>query len=412
MDRQAVNSPQNLILLLLLGLVALAGMGFANYRFTVNNPGGNDFLVHYIGTRSFLIEGISPYSDTVAGRIQKAAYGHSAQEGEHELRVAYPFYSTLVFSPFALVADYPLARAIWMTVLEITLFASAFLSLRLTEWEPSWGVNVFYFLFSVAWYHAVRGLINGNAIVLINFFLIAFFYALKKEQDRIAGVALALATIKPHVVLMLVVFVIFWSVSNRRMRLIYWFLGTLLVLVAGGMIFIPNWIYQNLWEVLRFPSYNPVLSLGELLGQWMPGIQRQIRWGLVLFLGTLVIYEWWRARKGHYFHFLWAACLTLSVSQWIGIPTDPGNFVILFPALVLVISFCDKRWKRFGSIIVVGFLLSIFIGLWALFLGTLEHAYQPLQSPIMFIPLPGIVILGLYWVRWWVLKPTRHVLEY
>ena len=73
-----------------LGLLALmlVGLFWVNLQFAGNNPGGNDFLVHYVGTRSLLMEGISPYSDEVATRIQIAAYGHPAQGEEHELRVA------------------------------------------------------------------------------------------------------------------------------------------------------------------------------------------------------------------------------------------------------------------------------------------------------------------------------------
>jgi hypothetical protein len=92
----------------------LAALTWGNYRFTQQNPGGNDFLVHWMGTRTFLREGISPYSDEVALRIQTFAYGHPASGEEHELRVAYPLYSIVVFLPFALIPDFALARALWM----------------------------------------------------------------------------------------------------------------------------------------------------------------------------------------------------------------------------------------------------------------------------------------------------------
>ena len=114
----------------------IVGAFWANYRFTRQNPGGNDFLVHWVGARALILDGVSPYSDAVALRIQRRAYGRPARPGEHELRVAYPLYSTLLFSPFALIEDYDLARALWMTVLEIALVLIAFFSLRLTDWRP------------------------------------------------------------------------------------------------------------------------------------------------------------------------------------------------------------------------------------------------------------------------------------
>ena len=87
-------------------ILASALLLYANYAFVQQNPGGNDFLVHWVGARALLVDGISPYSDEVAERIQTLAYGRPAQPGEHELRVAYPLYSVLVFLPFAFFSDY------------------------------------------------------------------------------------------------------------------------------------------------------------------------------------------------------------------------------------------------------------------------------------------------------------------
>ncbi len=102
--------------------------------------------------------------------------------------------------------------------------------------------------------------------------------------------------------------------------------------------------------------------------------------------------------------FLWTACLTLTASQWVGIQTDPGNFIILMPALVLVFSIWEERWRRAGHIFALMTMLFLFLGIWALFLATVEYGYQPQQSPVMFLPLPAFLLLTLYWVRWWALR--------
>jgi hypothetical protein len=101
------------------------------------------------------------------------------------------------------------------------------------------------------------------------------------------------------------------------------------------------------------------------------------------------------------------AFLTLTISQWIGIQTDPGNFIILFPAIILIISIWDKRWKEKGTLIVSSTLAMLFFGLWFLFIITIQQSYQPIQSPVMFIPLPAFSLLGLYWIKWWVITPAR-----
>jgi hypothetical protein len=36
---------------------------------------------------------------------------------------------------------------------------------------------------------------------------------------------------------------------------------------------------------------------------------------------------------------------------------------------------------------------------------------QPIQSSILFFPLPVFLLIGLYWVRWWVLRPEQPLLD-
>ena len=114
----------------LLSIVFLVLLTIANYQYARNNPGGTDFLVHWLGTRAYFTEGISPYSDQVAVQIQNMVYGRTALPGEHELRVAYPFYSVILFFPLALIQDFTVARAVWMTILEIGLIALTLVSIQ------------------------------------------------------------------------------------------------------------------------------------------------------------------------------------------------------------------------------------------------------------------------------------------
>jgi hypothetical protein len=99
------------------------------------------------------------------------------------------------------------------------------------------------------------------------------------------------------------------------------------------------------------------------------------------------------------------------VSQWIGIQTDPGNFVLLYFPLVLIWTSWFNRSKIAGLwfTLLSGFVLLF--GLWALFLSTVQKGYQPEQNPIMFVPLPLFLLVGLYWVRWWAVRPRKLYLD-
>jgi len=310
---------------------------YANYAFVQQNPGGNDFLVHWVGARALLVDGISPYSDEVAERIQTLAYGRSAQPGEHELRVAYPLYSVLVFLPFAFFSDYEIARALWMTTLEVALIGLAFISLRLTRWKMTIWLLPVFLVFSILWYHSVRPIINGNAVILVALMIAGAFAALRSGRDELAGVLLALSTIKPHLALLPILFVLVWTLSERRWRTLGWLLISLVMMSAGAALLVPDWPLQNLREILAYSSYNPPGTPGAVFETWLPATGRQLGWVLSVFLGLILIFEWVRVRKKDFRWFLWTGSLTLVISQWIGIQTDPGNFILLYLPLVLVI---------------------------------------------------------------------------
>jgi hypothetical protein len=393
--------------------VIIAGGGlftvliWGNYRYAQKNPGGTDFLVHWVGTRGFITNGTSPYSDQAALNIQTMVYGRAAKVGEHQLRVAYPLYSILLFLPFALIKDYVMARAFWMAVLEVALIGLAFLSLRLVRWKPKPIILGIFILFSVFWYHAFRPLILGNAVILIAVAIVAVVLAIRSKQDELAGVLLAFSTIKPQVVILFIGYIVFWSIFKRRWKILAWLAITLAILTGIGILLIPDWIVQNLREILRYPGYNPPGTVSAALAALMPNIGKRLGFIIPILVGLVTLVEWIISLKSDFRGFVWTTCLTLTASLWIGIQTDPGNFIVAFPALVLAFAMWVERWRTAGAILSIISMAAIFVGIWALFLKTVEYTYQPVQSPVMFFPLPLIAFILLYWVRWWAIKPPQ-----
>lgn len=396
------------------GIVIIAAVGFitwVNYQFVQENQGGNDFLVHWVGTRSMFVDGLSPYGDTVAERIQTLAYGRPARPEEHELRVDYPLYSALVFLPYALISDYDLARALWMTTLELSLIGLAILSLNLTRWKISIWLLPFFLIFSIFWYHSLRPLINGNAVILVALFLAAAFVSLRSGKDELAGVFLAISTIKPHLVILPITFVLIWTIASGRWRTLSWMLISLVLLSFGAALFVPDWPLQNLSEILAYASNNPPGTPGAVFEMWLPATGRQLGWGLSVLLALILLFEWVQVRHKEFHWFLWTGCLTLVVSQWIGIQTDPGNFILLFLPLALVFSMWAERWGRAGKGLIFIVMVLLLVGPWAIFLQTIIYADQPMLHPIMFFLLPFFLLITLYWVRWWVIRPRRMLVD-
>lgn len=409
--RTAFRDSLVIILMLLAVTASIVGLTYANYRYVVNNPGGNDFLTRWVGTQELIFNGTSPYADSVAERIQEIAYGRPTQSGEDEMLFAYPIYASLFHLPFALIRDFSVARALWMTTLEISVILLAAVSIQLTRWKPGTLGLIIFFAFSLLWYHSARPIILGNAAVLVALFVTLAFLAIRQGRDDLAGILLGFATIKPQVVLLLWVFITIWAFSRQRWKILLWSYGTVIVLSVIGLIFVPDWITQNFYQVLQYPNYTPPGTPSEVFMEWLPGVGRQLGWALTAVLGITLLIEWVSAWGKEFEWFLWTACLTMTISQWIGLQTDPGNFIILFFPLIYVIVNLENRWGKGAKVISIGILLLLFFGLWFLFLATLQVGDQPMQNPVMFFPLPFVILIGLYWVRWWATRPRRPLAE-
>jgi len=375
--------------------ILLTGLTWTNYKFALASPGGTDFLVHWVGARA-LLHGETPYGDKTALEIQSMVYGRPANPGEHEMRVAYPIYSALIFGPFALVPDFTLARSLWMTFLEAVILAISLLSLKVTGWRPRPVIFILFIIFSLFWYHSIRLLINGNAVAVVALLFVAVAWAIQNRRDALAGVLLALATFKPHLAILPVLLALIWMISNKRWKFVGWFLGSLAVLVLTGLALVPSWLLQNMSEILRYTSYNPPTTFGAALESWLPGIGTRAGWGISAVLAGVLLWEWKNVLHSNFYRFLWVFALTLAASQWIGITTDPGNFIILTLPLVMVLK--SLYGLPNGQLWVSTVLLVLFIGLWFLFLVTLPPGGQT-QNPVMFFPLPLFLLSGLYFCR-------------
>lgn len=378
---------------LALAIIVLVILTITNINYAENNPGGADFIPRWLGVRLLLTEGDSPYSQTTTLAIQKFMYGRPAKPGEDQVLFVYPLYSFLVFTPFSLIADYDLVRGLWQTALQITLILLAIISIRLADWRPLMSSLFLLLVFVLLWYHSVRPLINGNPSIMVAFFTASALLAIAYERDVVAGLLLGLATIKPQVVVLLVPLVLIWALSNKRWRLIGSTLGTLFFLIILSTALVPDWILQNVRQILAYPEYTPAGTPGTIFFEWWPTYGRWLGYLLTLVMSFLTLWYWKKAWRKEFKAFLLAAYATLAITTFIGISTATSSYIVLFPALVLVFAEWEKKYGRVGRWLIASTIIVIFVGLWALFLTTKVGNYQ---NPIMFFPVPLFLILALF----------------
>ncbi len=389
--------------------ITLGALTWVNYRFSVQNPGGNDFLAKWMGAEKWLKEGLSPYDPRVSRETQALIYGHPADpsKGEDINHFVYPMYSMVFFAPFVYM-DFTLARAIWMTLLEVTALGTIWLGLRLVDWRPSFWMTALLVLFSVIWYHGARTIILGQPSMLVAFLTILSLYLIKQKQDTAAGAILVFATIKPQMVFLLVPFVFLWAYSVRRFRIITGFLITFAIAMAITLALVPSWPMQMIGQMLEYPSYVFTISPLATIAEFFPGIQPLFGQALHAVAYLYLLVQWINAWQKDERWFLWTALMTLVVTHLTAFRTASTNFVVLLPALLLVFRIMEQRWKGIGKGVVVGMMLVLLAGLWWLFVLTIVGNQE---SQAMFLPVPLFLFAALWWSRWYALRPQKLMLE-
>jgi hypothetical protein len=399
----------SLLVIAIIGLISVTT--WINYQISKQNSGGVDFFISWRITRAFLFDGVNPYDDNLFQQIEQQARSQIEIKSNIISRWKYPLYTLLFYIPFSFIEDFPLARAIWMTINEIIIIALALLGLNLSEWKPKRWFFPLYIVFCLFLFHSVNSLLNGNIIILTTVIVFLTFFCLKHDFDEVAGAILSLCIYHFQAIALLLGFIFLWAFKNRKWHFIGWFFGMHIFFTIASFAFLPNWLTEFFRVNYQNPG-NPLFRTpGVIFYSFLPGVGRQLGWILTLIITTMLLIEWWLARDKEFRWMYWAACLTLALAQWIGIPTSSDNFVLLLPTLPLLLSINEKRWVKSGNTINLSIMGGLLFGLWIIyFLYPVPRSLGQIPSALFF-PLPLIAITGLYWIRWWVLSPPKSWLE-
>ena len=399
------------ILAIVIGLIVVVGLVWANHRFVSQDQGGNSFIAGWWGTRLYFTQGISPYSDEATAEIQKMVEQYGSASGKETAMFVSPFYAFIFYTPVALTDDIVLARTAWMTILEVALAVLIAFSLVLSRWRISLPFLVIVVLFSIAWYYSLRPIASGDLSMLSALLVTGAFLTIQADQDPVAGLLLALATIKPSMVLPLALLVLVWAISQRRWRLMWSFLASVALISAATSLLLPSWLPDYIRQLVELGKIPQTNTPGSLVAYWLPGIGRQF--GLALTAITILILLWeWRSAWGKDFRwFLWTASLTLALTALSGLPYALDNFIVLLPGFFLVLTVWDERWGIIGRWMIFISVLALSFGVWwVVYNGSQQNIPMEQNTLLFFIP-PLFMILGLYWVRWWAVRPARLPLQ-
>jgi hypothetical protein len=174
--------------------------------------------------------------------------------------------------------------------------------------------------------------------------------------------------------------------------------------LGASFILLPSWLVQFVRQVMLYPSYTAIGSpVWIITHYYLPqlglglseSIFTVIEVGLSVLLLVFLLMQWRRlpyveASSGA-FH--WLIGMTLIVTNLVVLRTATTNFVALYIPLFFALKAATDRLPGRYRLLALFYILST-IGLWALFLMTVEVKFE---HPIVYLPLPVGLFVAFVW---------------
>jgi len=366
----------------------------------------SDLYPRWYGSQELLLHGKDPYGPEVSKEIQVWSYGRAVAPGEQkdEDRFAYPLYVAFLLAP-TVTLPFPQVVRLFRWILPIAAFISVPLWVRMLRWKCDRSLLGSLTLLSFGSFQVLESIYLQNPVLLAATFLAGAGASLGAGRLALAGVLLALSTIKPQLGVLLAAWLVVWAASDwRRRKAFLWGFGiTLALLIAGSELLLPKWIPEFLAGVLAYQHYTGNFSILRLFLGSLGGTVA----ALVLLLIFIRLAWTMRQKALDSREFAVVSCIALVVTV-VTMPTlYPTNQVVLLPAIFFIVSEWKKLWRAGRALRLALFATSILIA-WP-WLGTLilmvARIYKPANairnlwlfpvSSILLVPISILIVFAM-----------------
>lgn len=313
-------------------------------------PRGNlsDLYPRWIGARELLLHGKDPYSAEITREAQEGYYGRPldhlrAGDPKDQQGFAYPVYVAFWLFPI-LNLPFPVVEKGFLFTLIILTSASALLWLRMLRMRMSLVGQTVVVVLTLGSLAVMQGLKLQQMSLLVAGLIAIAFWLLINNYQAAAGIALALASVKPQLVVLPLLWLGIWTLGDPRRRY-RWALSFLVVMAlqtAAAEWYLPHWI-PRFWQAVReYREYTGAISVTQVLTG--PVLGRALELSAFVLLLRLC----WRQRGqpacSGAFAAMAGVVLALTVLL---IPTDSVyNQVLLIPAVLMLTRDGRAVWSQ------------------------------------------------------------------
>jgi hypothetical protein len=311
-------------------------------------PIGNnsDLYPRWLGTRELLLHGRDPYSAEVTREIQQGFYGrpldpNNPSDPKDQVGFAYPLYVIFLLAP-TVVLPLPTVLKIFQWLVLLSLAGSVPLWMSAIGFSRGW-LTISGMVLALSTYAAVLEWHQQNLAVLVVLMLAGAAAATVRFQLMLGGFLLALSTIKPQLSVLFIVFFMLWVAGHweKRQRLFWSFIATLLALLLAAEKISPGWMGRFLTALRAYQAYAAEPSvLQALLPPYLANL------AAVVLVGFLLLHCWrWRKAPAGSEQFGWALAWAASVTLTAMPKLSGYNQPLLIPALLVLLAHREAIWK-------------------------------------------------------------------
>lgn len=388
-------------------LILLGALLALNIYLARSLEGGEWLFLRWSGMRALMFEKLEPYGSTIAERVQLLVYGREAFLSEYPYALNDPFYIVLLYTPLAwFFTDFAIVRGIWMLLSQAALVGIVLLSLNLSEWKPPVWLVVALVGFGLFNYFSINAFLSGSPAIFLTLLYLCILVALRLFSDELAGVLLFLVAYQWEVGALFFLFVLVFVFANRRWSVLSGFGMTLIVLLLISFISNSGWVVSYIRAVLFDWARGSGYSFGITLASVFPAQNFSVGRWIAVSASVVLLFESIRSVKAHFRHVVWAACLAFAINPMLGFAIFPSNHVVLIPALMLVIALVWERWTKNRVAFSILLLAVVFLFSFGLYYQVIFTKIR-LYSDLLKIVPPVLAMIGLYWMRWWAIRPPR-----
>jgi len=362
-------------------LVALLGAG---YLLLVNLPTrvyeAGDFLGYWAAANQ-LAHGQSPYDPEALLTLERQQ-GWQSDEPVYSWN---PPWLHVLLIPLGVLPFRP-AAALWFVINPLLIGASVLLVWDTVSAREVRHLAALPLLAAFLFSRTLHTLLEGQINTLMLLGCACFLAFTSRRRDYLAGAALVLVTVKPHVAYLLLPSVLMLVVVERRWRVIIGFLAFLLSLVSLASCLYPQWLetYSRLFDLPAYPLLSTQYATPTVRGLVWTSLGVDIGpWLSVICLVTFLALIW--SRRGEL-----TIPVIVSLTLIVGLPTSPFGWstdqVLLLVPVVLALSRIGELPTKAQWIAALSLLLTYTYALYAWLVNYRDIAF-------VIVPL----MVGLLW---------------